>query len=221
MGWVWNCSAVAAALASAPAYAIALFALTIALPYWVSRSVLLFALPMAWVDIPARAAYPIAMISPAISTMVLMLSALSVDQPGRKEPPHQDKYAPIARANVPWEAVVIDVGCPVGALWSLDTGRSPDEAFLNAIDYSLEAVCKSPYEDTVSMNLKLRNTSAEPVVASGMGSPLWMVRVGWLEVRTGVGRRRVHGSGGRRVPGRGRREVVGRWNAAGWRPSST
>ena len=72
MGWVRNCSATVAALASAPAYAIVLAALTMVPPYWVSRSLLFFALPMAWVDIPARAAYPIAMISPAISAMVLM-----------------------------------------------------------------------------------------------------------------------------------------------------
>ena len=56
--------------------------------------------------------------------------------------------------------------------------------------------------------------------ASGMGSPLWMVRVwmvraGCRRIRTGVGRCWVQGSGGRRTPGRGRREVVGKWNAVG------
>ena len=71
--------------------------------------------------------------------------------------------AVIARANVPREAVVIDVGCPDGALWRLDSGRDPGEEFLDAIDYSLEAVSKSPYGDTVSMKLKLRNTRHEPV----------------------------------------------------------
>ena len=76
MGWARNCSATAAALASAPAYAIALAALTMELGCWVSSSVLFFALPMVWIDIPAIAAYPIAMISPAISTM--LLSAMSV-----------------------------------------------------------------------------------------------------------------------------------------------
>ena len=75
----------------------------------------------------------------------------------------EEMEAAIARANVPREAVVIDVGCPDGALWRLDTGRNPGEEFLDAIDYSLEAVSKSPYGDTVSMKLKLRNTSDEPV----------------------------------------------------------
>ena len=78
MGWVRNCSA-AAAFASAPAYAIALFALTMASGCGVSRAVLLFVLAMAWIDIPAIVAYPIAMISPAISTMLLMLSAIAVN----------------------------------------------------------------------------------------------------------------------------------------------
>ena len=79
--------------------------------------------------------------------------------------------AAVARAKVPREAVVIDVGCPVGALWRRDTGRSPNEEFLNAIDYSLEAVSKSPYGDTVSMKLKLRNTSDEPVQFFTGGRP--------------------------------------------------
>ena len=79
--------------------------------------------------------------------------------------------AAVARANVPREAVKIDVGCPVGALSRRDTSRSPNEAFLNAIDYSLEAVSKSSYGDTVSMKLKLRNTSDEPVQFFTGGRP--------------------------------------------------
>ena len=71
--------------------------------------------------------------------------------------------AAIARANVPREAVVIDVGCSTGALWSLDMGRDPSEEFLDAIDYSLEAASKAPYGDTVLLKLTLRNTSDEPV----------------------------------------------------------
>ena len=83
----------------------------------------------------------------------------------------EEMEAAIARANVPREAVVIDVGCPDGALWRLDTGRNPGEEFLDAIDYSLEAVSKSPYGDTVSMKLKLRNTRHEPVQFSMGGRP--------------------------------------------------
>ena len=83
----------------------------------------------------------------------------------------EEMEAAIARANVPREAVAIDVGCPDGALWRLDTGRNPGEEFLDAIDYSLEAVSKSPYGDTVSMKLKLRNTRHEPVQFSMGGRP--------------------------------------------------
>ena len=79
--------------------------------------------------------------------------------------------AAVARANVPREAVVIEVGCPVGALSRRDAGRSPNEAFFNAIDYSLEAVSQSPYGDTVSLKLKLRNTSDEPVQFFTGGRP--------------------------------------------------
>lgn len=83
----------------------------------------------------------------------------------------EEMEAAIARANVPREAVVIDVGCPDGALWRLDTGRNPGEEFLDAIDYSLEAVSKSPYGDTVSMKLKLRSTRHETVQFSMGGRP--------------------------------------------------
>ena len=71
--------------------------------------------------------------------------------------------AAIARANVPREAVVIDVGCSTGALWRLDMGRDPSEEFLDDIDYSLEAASKAPYGDTVLLKLTLRNTSDKPV----------------------------------------------------------
>ena len=83
----------------------------------------------------------------------------------------EEMEAAVARANVPREAVVIDVGCPVGALSRRHTGRPPNEAFLNAIDYSLEAVSQSPYGDTVSMKLKLQNTSDEPVQFFTGGRP--------------------------------------------------
>ena len=79
--------------------------------------------------------------------------------------------AAIARANVPREAVVIDVGCPTGVLWQFDAGRDPGKEFLDAIDYSLEAVSQAPYGDTVSLKLKLQNTSDEPVPFSTGGRP--------------------------------------------------
>ena len=42
--------------------------------------------------------------------------------------------AAIARANIPREAVAIDVGCRTGALWRLDNmGRDPSKKFLRAI----------------------------------------------------------------------------------------
>ncbi len=72
--------------------------------------------------------------------------------------------AAIARANIPREAVAIDVGCPTGALWRLDNmGRTPSKKFLRAIDYSVEAASTAPYGDTVFLKLKLRNTSYKPI----------------------------------------------------------
>ena len=72
--------------------------------------------------------------------------------------------AAIARANIPREAVAIDVGCRTGALWRLDNmGRDPSKKFLNAISYSVEAASTAPYGDTVFLKLKLRNTSYKPI----------------------------------------------------------
>ena len=80
--------------------------------------------------------------------------------------------ATIARANIPREAVAIDVGCPAGALWRLDNmGRDPREEFLDAMDYSVEAASKVPYGDTVLLKLTLRNTSDEPVQFFTGGRP--------------------------------------------------
>ena len=80
--------------------------------------------------------------------------------------------AAIAGTNVPREAVVIDVGCPTGALWHLDNmGRDPREEFLDGIDYSLETTAKASYGDTVLLKLKLRNTSDEPIQFYTGGRP--------------------------------------------------
>ena len=72
--------------------------------------------------------------------------------------------AAIARANIPREAVVIDVGCRTGALWRLDNmGRDPSKGVLRAIDYAVEAASTAPYGDTVFLKLKLRNIGYKPI----------------------------------------------------------
>ena len=80
--------------------------------------------------------------------------------------------AAIARANIPGEAVVIDVGCRTGALWRLDNmGRDPSKRFLHAIDYSVDVASTAPYGDTVFLKLKLRNTSYKPFRFFTAGRP--------------------------------------------------
>ncbi len=71
--------------------------------------------------------------------------------------------AALATLDVPREAIVIDVGCEGISPWPLDLGEPPDEAFLRAIDYSLETVSQAPYGETVQMKLTLRNVSDGPV----------------------------------------------------------
>ena len=65
----------------------------------------------------------------------------------------------LATLDVPREAIVIEVGCEGIHPWPLDLGEPPDEAFLRAIDYSLEVVSQAPYGETVRMKLTLRNVS--------------------------------------------------------------
>ena len=80
--------------------------------------------------------------------------------------------AAIGRANVPREAVVIDVGCSTDALWRLDNmGRDPREEFLDAMEYSLEAASTAPHGHTVLLKLKLRNTPDEPAQFFTGGRP--------------------------------------------------
>ena len=69
----------------------------------------------------------------------------------------EEMEAAIATVDVPRGAVVIEVGCE--GKWSLDLGEPPGEAFLSAIDYSLEVASQAPYGDTVEMKLRLRNVS--------------------------------------------------------------
>ena len=77
----------------------------------------------------------------------------------------------LATLDVPREAIVIDVGCEGIRQWPLDHGETPDEAFLSAIDHSLELVSQTPYGETVQMKLSLRNVSDEPVSFSLGGRP--------------------------------------------------
>ena len=100
---------------------------------------------------------------------------------------HEELEAAIARANVPREAVAIDVGCRTGALRRLDNmGRDPSKEFLRSIDYSVEAASAAPYGHTVFLKLKLRNTSYKPIrfftggrpphdfiITTGDGEEIW------------------------------------------------
>ena len=79
--------------------------------------------------------------------------------------------AAIARAKVPREAFEIEVGCPGGALWRLETGTDPSKTFRRAIDYSVEVVSQADYGETVSIALTLKNVSYEPVRFVTAGIP--------------------------------------------------
>ena len=79
--------------------------------------------------------------------------------------------AVIAKVAAPREAVVIEIGCNADALNRLDRGKPPDQAFLAAIDYSLEAPSQVAYGETVRMKLTLRNISNEPVLVPMGGIP--------------------------------------------------
>ena len=69
----------------------------------------------------------------------------------------EEMEAAIATVNVPRGAIVIEVGCE--GKWPRDLGEPPDEAFLRAVDYSLDVVSQAPYGETVQMKLTLRNVS--------------------------------------------------------------
>ena len=79
--------------------------------------------------------------------------------------------AAIAASGVPREAVVINVGCVSSYLRSSGRAISADEAFMSAIDYSLEAVSRVPYGETVRMKLTLRNVGNERVQFFTGGRP--------------------------------------------------
>ena len=81
----------------------------------------------------------------------------------------EEMGAAIATVDVPRGAVVIDVGCE--GKWPRDFGEPPEEAFLQAVEYSLEVVSQVPYGETVEMKLTLRNAGDEPVSFLLGGSP--------------------------------------------------
>ena len=73
----------------------------------------------------------------------------------------EEMEAAIATVDVPMGAILIEVGCE--GKWPLDLGEPPEEAFLQAIEYSLEVVSQAPYGEPVQMKLALRNVSDGPV----------------------------------------------------------
>ena len=73
----------------------------------------------------------------------------------------EEMEATLATVDVPRGAIVIDVGCE--GKWPHDFGEPPEEAFLQAVDYSLELVPQAPYGETVEMKLTLRNVGDGPV----------------------------------------------------------
>ena len=83
----------------------------------------------------------------------------------------EEMEAAIATVDVPRGAIVIEVGCE--GKWPRDFGEPPEEAFLQAVDYSLELVPQAPYGETVEMKLRLRNVGDGPVSFYLGGSPAY------------------------------------------------
>ena len=79
--------------------------------------------------------------------------------------------AAIAQVIVPREAIVVEIGCIANTPNHLDKGKSPDQALLAAIDYSLEAPSLVAYGEVVRITLTLRNISNEPVLVPMGGIP--------------------------------------------------
>ncbi len=123
--------------------------------------------------------------------------------------------AAIAAADVPREAVVIEVGCSADGLGRIHKGESPNQAFLAAISYSLEAPFQVAYGKTVHMKLTLRNISDEPaqfymggipahdfVVATADGENIWRWQCGQIILQPLVGKTLEPGE---------ELELVGQW----------
>ena len=85
----------------------------------------------------------------------------------------EEMEAALATVDVPRGAVVIEIGCNGIRQWPLDRGEPPEEAFLQAVDYSLELVPQAPYGETVEMKLRLRNVGDGPVSFYLGGSPAY------------------------------------------------
>ena len=83
----------------------------------------------------------------------------------------EEMEAALATVQVPRGAIIIDVGCGGIRPWPLDPGQPPNEAFLRAIEYSLELVSQASYGETLGMKLTLRNVSDAPVSFSLGGRP--------------------------------------------------
>lgn len=77
--------------------------------------------------------------------------------------------ATLVTLDIPLEAIVIDVGCDGIRQLPLDVGEPTDEAFLRAIDYSLEIAPRNG--EAMDMKLTLRNVSDEPVKLLLGGGP--------------------------------------------------
>ena len=63
------------------------------------------------------------------------------------------------------------MGCNADGLSRFDKAKSPNQALLAAIGYSLEAPSQVAYGKTVHMKLPLRNISDEPVQVPMGGIP--------------------------------------------------
>ena len=85
----------------------------------------------------------------------------------------EEMEAALATVDVPRGAIVIEVGCEGIRQWPRDFGEPPEEAFLQAVDYSLELVPQAPYGETVEMKLRLRNVGDGPVSFYLGGSPAY------------------------------------------------
>ena len=123
--------------------------------------------------------------------------------------------AAIASADVPREAVVIEMRCDPDELNGLSKGEFPNQEFLAAISYSLEAPFQVAYGETVHMKLTLRNISDEPVlvpmggipahdfaVATADGENIWRWQCGQIILQPLVGKTLEPGE---------ELELVGQW----------
>ena len=79
--------------------------------------------------------------------------------------------AVLTALDIPREAIVIEDGCEGVSQWPHEVGKSFEEASLRAFDYSLEAVSRVTYGETVRMKLTLQNATDEPVAFVLGGRP--------------------------------------------------